>query len=808
MSNTKPRSASERIAEFRDWYELARDGNEPQLLRETEDLQFQVAELQWTEEARQARQGVSGGALASPPRPMLSVDKIAQPMRLVMNAARSAKLGVSVHPVSEHATDETATVYEGLYSRIQRDSDANKARMWALDRAVKAGRGWYRIDVRPDEDSFDQLDLEIRIVRILHQGAVLPDPTAQEPDYSDGEFLFVPQWLQIDKFKREYKNAPIPDAGDRLSWEDVQSTAPLWVRGEGKAKAVLVAECFYKEHEEETVYLLNNGTRVRIRANDKDPRRPEARDIGSRRTRDIVTVKWVKLSAFDDVLDQEKWMGSYIPFVPVLGRELQPFDEHRRVEGVIRPARDAQRFFNMSLSNTAQQISSEPLAPWVMPDGMDEGHQAEWQLANVKGLAVLHYKPVAVLTDDGRVAGVAPPPQRAQHDPTRTSIALMGVNLANELLQSSTATYDPSLGKTANQHESGRKVLALQSQADMASSDFVQEGLMTALRLEARIVMDLIPKVYDARGRITMILGGEDQKPQKVMLNQPFVHDQDTGRPMAAADGAEGAKHYDLAGGRYSIAPTIGQSNETRLEAGGEALSSLLEKEPALVPVLGPTWARFQTWPGHEEVADILTRLRDQTNPGLGDPKSQDAKATAAKAQALEQQVQMLTQQLQQAGKALETEAAKHAATVQIETMKAQTQAQTETMKQQSAIAIAQINNAAKVEVARLTSKYQSFDAAAAAAEEHLSTGLTLAHEADQAEKDRAHEVAMAAVGAAHAKDAAAMAGAQDAEAQAADQQHQAGMAEQAQGHDAAQADADRQAAADAAAQQQAGGAE
>lgn len=808
MSDTKPRSASERMAEFRDWYELARDGNEPQLKRETEDLQFQVAELQWTEEARQARQGVSGGALASPPRPMLSVDKIAQPMRLVMNAARAADLGWSVHPVSEHANEETATVFEGTGSRIQRDSHANNPRMWALDRTVKCGRGVYRINVVPDEDSFEQFDLEIRIERILYQSAVLFDPTAQAPDYSDGEFAFITSWVQLDKFRRMYPDATVPPEGDGLAWEGVEKTAPLWVRGTGKARAVLVAECFYKEHEEETLYLLKSGKKVWYRANEEGAKRPAPDTVEQKRTRDRVTVKWAKLSAVDEILDEETWMGAYIPLVPILGRELQPFDEQRRVEGMIRPARDAQRFFNTSLSNLLERMASEPRTPWVMADGQDEGHKEEWAYSNVRNLSVLHYKPVAAMDDNGNIIGVAPPPMRAQLDQTGMSIALQGANMADSLIQASTSTYDPSLGKTANHQESGKKVLALQGQADMASSDFVAEGLMTALRLEAKIVMDLIPKVYDAPGRITTILGGEDKKPQKVMLNRPFVVDPDTGLPKAAELGDPSAKHYDLAAGRYSVAPTISKSNETRLREGSEQITRLLEQEPSLVPVIGPIWARFQDFPGHEEIADVLTRLRDQTNPGLGDPKAQDAKATAAKAQALEQQVQMLTQQLQQAGKALETEAAKHAATVQIETMKAQTQAQTETMKQQSAIAIAQINNAAKVEVARLTSKYQSFDAAAAAAEEHLSTGLTLAHDAAEADKARAHDVAMAAVGQVHAKDAAALAGAQDAEAQAADQQHQAGMAEQAQGHDAAQADADRQAAADAAAQQQAGGAE
>jgi hypothetical protein len=124
-----------------------------------------------------------------PARPMLSFPTLDQPVQLVLNQERAAKLGIRVHPLSEDADDDTAEALQGLYRRIEVDSRANVARSWAFDRAVKAGRGVYRILTEyADEEGGHPSDQRIVIKRILHQGSVYLDPFAQEADWSDGEW--------------------------------------------------------------------------------------------------------------------------------------------------------------------------------------------------------------------------------------------------------------------------------------------------------------------------------------------------------------------------------------------------------------------------------------------------------------------------------------------------------------------------------------------------------------------------------------------------------------------------------------------
>ena len=76
---------------------------------------------------------------------MLSVSTLDEPLQLAYSQFSSAHLGVNVHPLNEDASDDTAEILQGLYRSIEVGSRANIARGWAYDRAMKAGRGAYRV---------------------------------------------------------------------------------------------------------------------------------------------------------------------------------------------------------------------------------------------------------------------------------------------------------------------------------------------------------------------------------------------------------------------------------------------------------------------------------------------------------------------------------------------------------------------------------------------------------------------------------------------------------------------------------------
>lgn len=747
MSETLPEAAkADLIKECRDEYEFSYHGEQPQRQREDEDLQAQVPELLWDADSAASRAGrVEANGTIILPRPKLSIDKFSQSIRLVMNQFRQARLGINIHPVSPNASDDVAAFIQDVIRRIERDSDANVARGWALDRAVKCGRGVYRIVVRPDEDGFNYGDLEIGVERILHQGTVLLDPSAQLSDYSDGEHAWITTWMPLSKAARLYKGLRANQAtqgSGGITWAEMKSDAPLWAR-ESKTggKSVQIGERFYKKHQDIELLILDNGQAIV----DGEGKIPRGSKVVNTLVRDRVEVWHCITDGFDLLEPPKKWFGKYIPLVPVLGRELQPFDEQRRIIGIIRNARDPGRFYNTSASTLMERMFLEPRAPWVMFEGQDKGREADWAQANFRNIPVLKVAPT--VGPDGQIL---PLPQRVQVDSSGMNIALMALQEAALMVQDATAFFDPSLGKTSKQEESGRKVLALQGQGDAANSDWLG-NLAVAMRYEALCHIDLIPTVYDASGRVTTVIGAPPSKPRKVMVNRPYVVDPNTGEPKAVAKNARGAKFLDLKNGaRYGVEIEIGTSYKTRLAETDEAITRLVEAWPEGLMLFGDVLFENKDFQGAKDIADRMERIIRGQHPELFEDEDGSPEQIAAKAKALEGKVNDLSQQLQQAMQAIETKRVEVEAKGQVEITKAQIDAQTKTAELASKERIAEMTNAANILIARLKTGSSEAIAGAELEEERRATGLKVVAELARAEADRDHERRMQGQGHAH----------------------------------------------------------
>lgn len=136
-----PPRRTDTIVEALERFASARSAIEKQQQRELEDLAFQTPEGMWPEAVRASREATTIGNIPVPARPMLSVASLDEPIQLVLNQASRAHLGVEISPESEDANDDTAEVLQDLYRDIETSSRADIARLWAFDRAVKAGRG-------------------------------------------------------------------------------------------------------------------------------------------------------------------------------------------------------------------------------------------------------------------------------------------------------------------------------------------------------------------------------------------------------------------------------------------------------------------------------------------------------------------------------------------------------------------------------------------------------------------------------------------------------------------------------------------
>ena len=652
-------------------FQTCAEAEHAQRLREQEDLRFDRAlpEDQWPQEILEARRGGATGPAGrmTAARPCLTIPKLDQPVQQVLNEARATRVSPKFRPKGAGANAKGAEVRQGIYRTIEVDSNASSVRQWALDRAVKCGRGFYRIlkEFANDGD-FDQ---DITIAEIENQGSVYFDPFAQKPDKSDAEWCLITTDLPEDEYHRRFPGFPVGHSAVELT----TTGDDLWKGwiGEGPPdgqRIIRVAEYFYVVHD--YVYKVLDTTTGETMEMPELPEGYEAREGVKVRRIDKRRVEWAIVNA-KDVLQEERWDGRYIPVVPVIGKRYV-VDGDKCWKGVISNAKDAQRSYNVMRSALIESIGLAPRAPFVMAEGQDEGYKDMWDLANVRNWTRLIYRPK---TFEGQLV---PPPQRNVVEPAIQAI-VVAVQEADMDIQATTGRFNPSLGRGSD-NQSGKAINALKTQGEMGTSNYVDDLAQISITHEARIILDLMPKVYDTPGRIMRTLGEDYQTEEQIMINEPFVRGPDQtpipvsqvpprpgiigrakamigmgGPSPAVQEQAAEQEHYDLTKGSYNVVVSIGRSFATQREENAAVIQGILEAAPQLAPMIAPDWLEQMDNPAAKRIAEKLRKLAPQP-----DEKDQQVPPQVQQQlQALGQQNQQLTQALQKLTQEVQTDAVK-----------------------------------------------------------------------------------------------------------------------------------------------------
>lgn len=770
---------------------LGLKASEDQRKRELEDLSFQVPDKQWPSDVKAARSATTVGGVPIPARPMLSVAPVDEPIQLVSNQERAAHLAVTFHPLSEDADDDTALVLQGLYDQGAAESNAGTARSWGYERVLWCGTGWYRLDKVYDPEGGHPSDQKIIWDRLKYQGAIVTDPLAKAADKRDRRWQYIIEDVPVSEYGDRYPESSLSgcDDGELVA---IGMEKPDWISdGDEDNRTIRIAEAWEVRITKTLLHLHSDNNAYA--ADDEIPEGVTKIDGDGARTypKEVRQVFWSTINCQEELEPEQEWDGQWIPLIPMIGRELQPFDGKDRIVGMIANAKDSIRTINYAASGAIEMAALEPKAPYDLDPKQIEGYEQFWQQSNTRNFP---YLPSHRLVDGQPMEG----PKRVQVDVSRLGPSMQILSMGGQMLQSAMSTFDPALGKQPTAHRSGRALEALQGQTQEANSHYLDNEATISLPYEALVWLDLAPKVYDRAGRVVRILKGEGPRPKSdlVMLGQPFTRHPQTGRPQAMLDGATGqpiapenagpnALHFDLSKGRYGVTVQVGKSHASLLQEGNDALTSVIQAEPALMQVIGPEWAKFQDRPGMKAVADILKRNRDHQMPWLSDQGTQNLQAEN---QQMKQQLQQVTQAAQQMKQQIDTDSVKYQ-------MQHQTELAVKDMESKTTIQIQQMKDATQIEVARINAAKEGIIAEREAMEERLATGLKIqadaasqaldhGHDAWQAEADRQHE--LRTTGLEHG-----------AQAGAALQEHAQNLdaAEQGNQHALEQADAQRQAA-------------
>lgn len=528
-----------------------------------QDIKFRAGE-HWPEEIKRKREKKG--------RPCLTFDKQNQYIRQVVNDGRQNRPSIKYRPVDDKADPKVAKGFQGITRHILSASSADEAFDTALDHAAGHGFGYFRVLTEyTDEKSFLQ---DITIKRVRNSMSVLLGPH-QCADGSDAEDGFVIDDVPREVFERKWPKAQKKD------W---QTHAKDYAEGWLSKLTVRVCEYWYKTEEQGLLHLLDDNTTATAEDYAKDARPTKPNIVRSRQV-PVVKVKWCRMSGAE-ILEERDWLGQFIPIVPVYGTET---DIGGKViySGMIRASKDPALLYDYSRTAFAERVALSPKAPYVAAIGQVEEHP-EWQTANSENHAVLPYTPQEIS------GTMLPPPRREQASDVPTGFA-QDAQMAEHDIQSSIGMYNASVGNESNE-KSGRAILARQREGDVGTFHY-HDNLGRAVRYLGRILVDLIPKVYDTKRVIRMI--GDDDSESMAMVNP----DMPTGSAKLPLENGETVDVFNLNAGRYDVAITTGPSYTTKRQESAETMLELAQGNPAYWQTHGDLIVKSQDWPDADEFA-------------------------------------------------------------------------------------------------------------------------------------------------------------------------------------------------------------
>lgn len=565
-----------------------------------DDVEFYQGEGQWPNRVKADRELEN--------RPCLVVNRTKAFVRQVTNDALQNPISCKVRPVDDEADEETAEIFAGIIRHIESNSNADIAYQNAFFYSVVGGVGYFRVTTDYLPGSFDQ---EIYINKIANSLTVFRDPDSREPDGSDAKWYIIAEEVDRKQHEAEYPDDD-ENGGAPFAVNDVFN----WVTKD----TVTRAEYFYIETKKKKLYLLSSGEVVDDAglAKIKNPK------IEDEREEEIPVVKWCLIGG-NKILDRKEWAGKYIPVIPIYGDTVEIKGRHL-YEGMVRAIKDPQRMLNYYRSTETELLALTPKAPIMVAEGQLEGYEDKWATANTVNHAYLEYKQTDI---EGRPA---PMPQRTQFQPPPTGV-LQGAQNAAQDMMDITSIHEAGLGARSNE-TSGRAILARQKEGDNATFHYARNKEISVAHC-ARILVDLIPKIYDTP-RVVRVLGLDGRESLK-KVNQQVTERDEYGRAIR--------KIYDLTVGTYDVVVSAGASYQTLRQEAAEAMTQMVQGNPQLMQVAGDLIMRGYDFPNADDIAE---RLRKTLPPELQDPEDEDGPQMPPEIKAQLDQAQQQMQAMQE----------------------------------------------------------------------------------------------------------------------------------------------------------------
>lgn len=582
------------VAEARKRLRAAMDWESDFRGRAVEDWRFGVGDSdnlwQWDSTLARVR-SIAGD-------PTLTINKTRVHCLQIINDAKQHKVSIKISPTGDEATFEGAQVLAGIVRHIEYASNAPDVYDGAVAHQVFSGMGYWRVITRyVDDESFDQ---ELRIVPVRDPFSVYLDPDIAEVDGSDARYGFVWRDFPRDEFDRMY-----PDLKNDVHNDPLLELTP----GRVAEKHVRVVEYYRRNPRKDQLIALEDGT---VTHASKQPREIVAalkkREGVQIRPVTIDEVEWFKIAG-GHVVEKSTWPSKYIPLVRVPGQEWI-IDGEYDCAGHVRALKDAQRMYNYWSSAALKAVALQPISPFIGEMAAFDGLETYWNQANSASLAWLPFN-----GRDGEGQQVSAPQRQAP--PVMPQAFLDGLKISSDDMQLVTGQFEAQMGQPSNER-SGVAIQARQRRGDNATYHFI-DSLASAIRYTGRILIDMIPKVYDTR-RVHEIME-EDGTQNSVVL------DPDAPQELQQTENPDGDTQtiFNPSFARYAVQADVGPNFGTRRQEAFSALTQIIQADPSILSVAGDLIMKVADFPMADELAERLANMVPPQATGKVNPQVEAA---------------------------------------------------------------------------------------------------------------------------------------------------------------------------------------
>lgn len=600
------------LREIRDDYTYFRDYWRENHEEAKIDLRY-VSGDPWDPEERKTREDNH--------RPVLCPDELDQYLNATINNLRQNPRGIKVDPKGEGATDEDAARRQAIIRNIEHDSIAQAAYTNAFSCAINCGMGFFRVNTQRTKRGSKEVEPRIRI--ISNPLSVLLDPNAKEADFSDQKRCFVLDIKRKSDFERLY-----PNAVKKSFSPDDMAVAPDWFDGQN----VILAEYW------------------RIDGYDDDGN-------GGKVTQYITNGV--------EILETNAWVGSWIPIVPVVGKEVyvpKGGQMARMYYSMIRKARGAQMMLAYIASQEAEEYGMAPRTPFVGYVGQFETDKDSWDTLNKVPRSYVQVDPLV----DQSNGQPLPLPTRPQFIPNAQAYEI-GKESWRRSVQSAMGIVPLPTAAQRQNEKSGIALEKIQTQQAIGSYHFTA-NFELSLQLAGKQINELITKVLDTPRQIA------GRNPNDT---QSLLHVVPTGQDPPPEATPEEIFTPDK--GEFDVTISTGPSYQSQREAAADFADQLIAQLAPLIPLMGERALQLiglaiklrDVGPLGDEMAEIVSPEGDQPVPPQVQAMLQQQQQQL---QLLQQEVQKLTMEKQ--SKAWETQGklqqitAQHQADIDLEDKK------------------------------------------------------------------------------------------------------------------------------------------